>query len=206
MHRGQATVEYLTLLAFASILVAALLALARGGPALSRAVGRAITPGLGHARTVHTADERALANPRLAALVARALPALVLERDRWGDDDEVPVDDACQQAACARYGGAEPVLYVHLSQRRRGPVVELWTYYPDSRTDHVPVPALQGYHRDDWEGLLVAFDSSGALLGARATAHAGFNGSTPWRDQTSEDWAPYSGVPYPASGSPALAP
>src|SRR3954468_1915520 len=131
MQRGQATVEYVTLLALAAVLVGGLLALARGAPALSRAVARALRPGLGHGRTVHTPDERALANPRLAGLIARAVPALVMERDRYGDDDEVPVDASCREPACARYGAARPVLYVHLSQRRRGPVVELWTYYPD---------------------------------------------------------------------------
>ena len=184
MHRGQATVEYVTLLAFAAVLVGVLVALARGAPAVSRAVARAITPKLGHGRSVHTPDERALANPRLAALIARAVPSLVLERDRYGDDDEVPVDAACRQPSCARVDAAQPVLYVHLSERRRGPVVELWTYYPDSRTDHLPVRALQGYHHDDWEGLLVAFDADGTLLGARATAHAGFNGTTPWWDES----------------------
>src|SRR5206468_2043966 len=76
--------------------------------------------------------------------------------------------------------------------------------YPDSRTDHLPLRALQGYHHDDWEGLLVAFDATGRLLGARATAHAGFNGSTPWWDETRENWAPYAGVAYRASGSHAL--
>src|SRR4051794_15930795 len=108
MQRGQATVEYVTLLAFAAVLVGGLLALARGGPVLSGAVARALRPGLGHGRTVHTPDERALANPRLAALVARAVPALVLERDRYGDDDEVPVDAACREPVCARYDAAQP--------------------------------------------------------------------------------------------------
>src|SRR3954454_18118629 len=131
MQRGQATVEYVTLLAFAAVLVGGLLALARGGPVLSGAVARALRRGLGHGHTVHTPDERALANPRLAALIARAVPQLVLERDPYGDDDEVPVDDGCQAVACAGLSSAAPVLYVHLVQRRAGPVVELWTYYPD---------------------------------------------------------------------------
>jgi hypothetical protein len=99
---------------------------------------------------------------------------------------------------------AQPVLYVHVSQRRSGPVVELWTYYPDSRTDHLPVAVMQGYHHDDWEGLLVAFDAAGRVLGARATAHAGFNGTTPWWDESRENWAPYGGVAYRASGSHAV--
>src|SRR5690349_19489660 len=102
MQRAQATVEYVALLLAGAALAASLVLIARGAPDLSAAVARAIRPGLGHGRTVHTPDERALANPRLSALIARALPQLVLERDRYGDDDEVPVDDACQQPACAR--------------------------------------------------------------------------------------------------------
>ena len=58
---------------------------------------------------------------------------------------------------CARAGRAEPVLHVHVVHAARGPVVELWTYYPDSRTSHLPLAALRGYHHDDWEGLFVAF-------------------------------------------------
>src|SRR4051812_28115298 len=124
MQRAQATVEYLGLLALAGLLLVLTALALRDGSGLATAVARAITPGLGHHRTVHTHDERALRNPRLAALVARAVPQLVLERDRFGDDDEVPVDLACRQVACARYRNARPVLYVHVVERRRGPVVE----------------------------------------------------------------------------------
>ena len=64
---------------------------------------------------------------------------------------------SCRHAACARAGSAEPVLHVHVVHAAARPVVELWTYYPDSQTSHLPLAALRGYHHDDWEGLFVAF-------------------------------------------------
>ena len=74
-------------------------------------------------------------------------------------------------------------------------MVELWTYYPDSQTSHLPLAALRGYHRDDWEGLFVAFAADGSLRGARASAHSGFNGTSPWWEQAADDWAPYAASP-----------
>ena len=97
---------------------------------------------------------------------------MVLERDTTGDDDEVPVWTSCRHVLCARSGAAEPVLHVHVVHGRGGIVVELWTYYPDSRTSHLPIAALRGYHHDDWEGMFVAFRPDGvaarrARLGAQ---------------------------------------
>ena len=101
---------------------------------------------LPHARRASrsTPDERALRNPRLRALIDRALPHLVLERDATGDDDEVPVWTSCRHPLCARAGRAAPVLHVHVVHTAAGPVVELWTYYPDSQTSHLPIAALRG--------------------------------------------------------------
>jgi hypothetical protein len=140
----------------------------------------------------------------LRALIDRALPRLVLERDAHGDDDEVPVWTRCRHARCAGAGHAQAVLHVHVVHAAHGPVVELWTYYPDSQTSHLPLAALRGYHRDDWEGLMVAFAPDGSLRGARASAHSGFNATAPWWEQAADDWAPYTGVVYRASGSHAL--
>src|SRR5829696_7907010 len=171
MARGQSTVEWVgAMLAVALVVAGVALVVARTGafaPLLERLVPR--TP---H-RTRLTPDERALRNPRLRALVDAAVPALVLERDRHGEDDTVPVDVSCRRRACARLGVAVPTLYVHVVHRRSGPAVELWAYYPDSQTTHLPLAALRGSHADDWEGLLVSFDRRGRQLGARATAHAG---------------------------------
>jgi hypothetical protein len=204
VERGQSTVETAALwglLALLLLIVAALL-----GPGLADTVVGALGSHLPHARSASrsTPDERALRNPRLRALIDRALPRLVLERDSSGDDDEVPVWTSCRHPLCARSGRADPVLHVHVVHTASGPVIELWTYYPDSRTSHLPVAALRGYHHDDWEGLFVAFAPDGTLRGARASAHSGFNGTAPWWEQAADDWAPYAGVVYRASGSHAL--
>jgi hypothetical protein len=204
VERGQASVETAALWGLIALLL--LIAAALLAPGLARDLARALGAALPHAgRTSRlTPDERALRNPLLRALIARALPRLVLERDVNGDDDEVPVWTSCRHAHCARSGRAEPVLHVHVVHAAAGPVVELWTYYPDSRTSHLPLPALRGYHHDDWEGLMVAFAPDGSIRGARASAHSGFNGTAPWWEQAADDWAPYDGVAYRASGSHAL--
>ena len=204
MERGQASAETAALwglLALLLAIVGALLALGLADD-IARALGRALP----HAarRSQRTPDERALANPLLRAVIDRALPRLVLERDVAGDDAAVPVWTSCRQPRCARAGRAEAVLHVHVVHAASGPVVELWTYYPDSQTSHLPLAALRGQHRDDWEGLLVAFAEDGTLLGARASAHSGFNGTAPWWEQRADDWAPYAGIAYRASGSHAL--
>jgi hypothetical protein len=204
VKRGQATVETAALWALLALLLLILAALL--GPGLADWIAHALgsQPSRGRSGSRATPDERALRNPRLRGLIDRALPRLVLERDATGDDDEVPVWTRCRHAACARAGHAAAVLHVHVVHAASGPVVELWTYYPDSQTSHVPVAALRGYHRDDWEGLLVAFAADGSLRGARASAHSGFNGTAPWWEQAADDWAPYAGVVYRASGSHAL--
>jgi hypothetical protein len=203
VERGQATVETAALWGLLALLLLSLAALL--GPGLADTIVRALS-GEPRARSASrsTPDERALRNPRLRALIDRALPRLVLERDDTGDDDEVPVWTSCRHALCARAGRARPVLHVHVVHTASGPVVELWTFYPDSQTSHLPIAALRGRHRDDWEGLLVAFARDGSLRGARASAHSGFNGSAPWWEQAADDWAPYAGVAYRASGSHAL--
>ena len=177
VERGQATIETTALWALAALLL--LLVAALLGPGLAGTIVRALGTDLPHAHYASrsTPDERALRNARLRALIDRALPRLVLERDVSDEDDEVPVWTSCRHPACARAGQARPVLHVHLVHAAAGPVVELWAFYPDSRTSHLPVAALRGYHRDDWEGLLVAFAPDGSVRGARASAHSGFNGA-----------------------------
>ncbi len=204
VERGQASVETAALWGLVALLLIAVAALL--GPGLAPGIVGQLRTALPHAGRSSrlTPDERALANPKLRALIDRALPRMVLERDSTGDDDEVPVWTSCRHVRCARSDVAQPVLHVHVVHTGAGIVVELWTYYPDSLTSHLPIAALRGYHHDDWEGLMVAFASDGSLQGARASAHSGFNGTVPWWDQASDDWAPYSGVVYRASGSHAL--
>ena len=196
MQRGQATAEYVGIvLACAALLAGVSLAI---GPIDGRLIVRAFA-----GRAHLTPDQRALRSPELRAIIDRAVPRLVLERDAYGDDDEIPVWTSCRRPRCARFPGADPVLYVHVVHAAAGPVIELWTYYPDSRTTHLPIAALRGFHHDDWEGLIVRIDEDGTLV-ARASAHGGFTGTAPWWDSRSDDWVAYGGTVYRASGSHAL--
>ena len=115
VERGQASAETAALWGLIALILAIVARAAR--PRAWRATSlRSLGGALPHAgRTSRlTPDERALRNPLLRALIDRALPRLVLERDGSGDDDEVPVWTSCRHAACARAGRAEPVLHVHV--------------------------------------------------------------------------------------------
>jgi hypothetical protein len=199
MERAQGTIEYVGLLAALALLLGLLaLALSIDPPHVHWSHLLPAT------RRSRTSDERALRSTALGALIASAAPSIVLERDAYGDDLTIPSSDACRYPACASYPKARCVLYVHVVRSRERTVLEYWTYYPRSQTDHLPVRALQGFHDDDWEGLLVAFSAQGHLLGARGSAHLGWNGTGPWWDEQRENWAPYGGVVYRAAGSHAV--
>jgi hypothetical protein len=199
VQRGQATVEYVGIAAAVALLLA--LAAVVLGPPPIRWAGLIHLPRHHHTDTL---DERALKDAALGPLIAAAAPAIVLERDPFGEDDEVPASDGCRTPRCAAWPTARCVLYVHVVREPARLVLEFWTYYPDSRTSHLPVAALRGYHRDDWEGVEVALAADGSVAGARGSAHFGWNGSAPWWDEQRDDFALYAGVVYRAAGSHAL--
>jgi hypothetical protein len=94
---------------------------------------------------------------------------------------------------------------VHVLRREPAAVyVEYWLYYPDSRTSHLPLAALQGAHRDDWEGVVVRIDRATGAVSARASAHGGFTGAGPWWSAAS-GWRPIDRRPvvFRAAGSHA---
>ena len=125
-QRAQATVEY----AGAGLLVLALLL-----AATAAARARLTAP--------HGGDAAYL------GLAAREAPRFVAE----SGDGEHPVDfRRCRDPVCARSG--RPVIYVHGLRRDGFTYLEYWEYLPDSRTAHTHIPAFDGYHRDDWEGVL----------------------------------------------------
>jgi hypothetical protein len=131
-------------------------------------------------------------------LARRYAPAFVSERG----DGEAPVDFRhCRRPGCAH--AVRPVLYVHGVRRGSATYIEYWEYLPDSRTAHTGIPAFDGYHRDDWEGLIVKLRPDGAVVGARASAHLGWAGRHPWWDLAAGDWAPYPAPVFRASGSHA---
>jgi hypothetical protein len=125
-------------------------------------------------------------------------PRMVAERG----DGEQPVDfQRCRQPDCAR--AAQPVLYVHAVRRDGFVYLEYWEYLPESRTAHIGIAELDGYHRDDWEGVIVKLRDDGVVVGARASAHLGWSGRSPWWALRAGDWAPYPATVYRASGSHA---
>jgi hypothetical protein len=124
---GQATVEYAGLML---LLVALLL----GATVAARA-----------ALAEHPRGDAAA-----LALAARHVPRFIAERG----DGEHPVDfRRCRQPACARSG--RPVLYVHAVRAHGFTYLEYWEYLPDSRTAHTGIAAFDGYHHDDWEGVIL---------------------------------------------------
>jgi hypothetical protein len=202
MRRGQSTVELVALLALVAlaVLVAGRLVTGGSSPAdLATAIRRAFT----HGRARAHGDRAALASRSLGPLIRRYAPTLVLERDAFGLDASVPVDfRGCRALGCAAYPAAATA-FVHVVRRADAIYVEYWLYYPDSRTDHLPLAALAGYHRDDWEGAIVRLGRDGSA-GARVSAHEGFAGLRPWWSGD-PGWRPVTARPtvYRAAGSHA---
>jgi hypothetical protein len=174
MRRGQATLELLVLLGvvLGLTLVVAIAARADGG-ALRRHLIESIP---GH-RPERRDDRWALRSDRYGSLLRRYVPTLVLERDRHGEDAAVPSDPAiCREPWCAAIGTGRPTIFTHRVRRPGVTYLQYWFYYPDSKTLHAPIAELRGYHRDDWEGLIVRLPDGGTPA-ARVTAHHGLVGT-----------------------------
>jgi hypothetical protein len=183
--------------------VAVLLAgLALAGEQLAQAVARGLLAG----REQRQGDRWALLHEHWGAVIRRHRPILVLERDRHGEDASVPVDfRACRERACAALGRGRPTAFVHVLRREpEAFYLQYWLYYPDSQTSHLPLPALRGAHRDDWEGVIVRIDKQTGAVSARASAHGAFAGAGPWWSAT-PGWRPVAGRPviHRAAGSHA---
>ena len=179
-ERGQATVEYLGI----SVLLLALLLGA--GVVAAHAARRTPPPG----------------DAAYLRLAAHYTPRVAIERG--ADGGELPVDfRRCRRPDCARGPAVRPVLFLHAVRANGNLYLEYWEYVPDSRLAHTGIPPVDGLHDDDWEGLIVKLRGDGTVIGARATAHLGFNGRHPWWDLARADWAPYPAVLYRASGSHA---
>lgn len=171
--RGQASVEWLALVALVAVLLA-------GAAAVLAARGLPEPPGawLGASDPL----QRAYGEPT-ARLVRRYAPALLLER---GIAD-APVDPrACRAAACAR--GARGVLFTHVVRRGAVTYVQYWAYWPDSSWN-----GIAGRHRDDWESFQVRVNADGSA-DARASAHRGYTGGRIGPDlnvnQVRPQWVP----------------
>ncbi|MSO47605.1 MAG: hypothetical protein EXQ67_05930 [Thermoleophilia bacterium] len=183
MRRGQATIEFLILLGVAIAVTAFIVFAARSdGASYAARIAKAIP---GH-QPERRDDRWALRSDSYGPLLRRYTPELVLERDRYGEDAAMPVDPAvCRKPWCAAFGTGRAAVFTHVVRRAGGVVggvlqpgvtyLEYWFYYPDSKTLHFPVAELQGFHRDDWEGLIVRIPDRGSPVG-RVTSHQGLVG------------------------------
>jgi hypothetical protein len=173
-ERGQATVEYAGLALLVALLLLAATHTARAGLA---------APAAGDAGYLQLAASHA--------------PTFVLELG----DSSLPVDfRRCRSRACA---SRDPVVFVHGVRKGGAVYLEYWEYLPDSRTAGTGIDRLDGAHADDWEGMIVKLRADGTVVGARASAHLGWNGARPWWELTPGDWAPYPAPVYRAAGSHA---
>jgi hypothetical protein len=201
MHRstGQASLEFALLTGLVAAVTLGLgVAFASGAAgSTADALRRALRP-----PSPVRDDTWAIGSATWGPLIRRYAPRVVLERDIYREDESVPVDFArCRLRACARFGVARAVAFVHLVRRAEAAYIHYWLYYPDSRATHLPDAGL-GTHRDDWEGVIVRLAADGAA--ARATAHGGLAGAGPWWSGT-PGWRPIGPRPvvYRASGSHA---
>lgn len=202
MRRAQSTIEVIALIG--GLVGFALLVVGASSGRAADVVERIEEALPGH-RPERRDDRWALRSPTYGPLLRRYAPTLVLERDRWRKDRAVPVDPAvCRRPACAALDVAYPVAHVHVARRDGVAYLQYWFFYPDSQTSHIPVRALRGHHRDDWEGLIVRIDPDDGSASARVTSHAGVTGSAPWW-ALDPGWQPVGPNPvvYRASGSHA---
>lgn len=203
-ERGQATVEWVGLVALVSVLMAALVVAGVRVPGASLARALASRLLCATAMAERCGDEPTLIavyGAEVGALARRHMPSLLFERGSRA----LPVDfRRCREPACG--DGAErgyvtrtdaglPVTaFVHAIDCRpeaaerteaegadcTGPragnlYIQYWTYYADSATLRgVPIAGRAGYHRDDWEGVQIRIRPDGGI-DQRATSHHGFN-------------------------------
>jgi hypothetical protein len=192
-ERGQATVEWVGLVAVVALLFTALLAMGMRVPGaeLARTVASKIL--CAAALADNCGDEPALIaayGTEIGKLVREHMPAIAFERGSRA----LPVDfRRCRQTECGdgtarglvhhTDAGLPVTAFVHAIDCRdacTGPragnlYLQYWLYYPDSATLRgVPIAGEAGYHRDDWESIQVRIGLDGDV-GERASSHRGYN-------------------------------
>lgn len=199
-ERGQASVEWVALLAVLALGLGALAAMAGAvdgrsfGGALAHRIVCAVKGGC------HDGDDalvRAYGGDD-AELVRRHLQGLVFEPG----ERQIPVDwRECRAVACAQApddrdldvhrseAGMRATVFTRLQRRGDRRYIQYWFYYPDSNTTwagsdkiwkHTPAGAIgrlvtgsdryPGYHPDDWEGATVRVEADGRAA-VRVTSH-----------------------------------
>jgi hypothetical protein len=199
-ERGQATVEWTSLLLFVALLLGAMVAFV---PAVD---GRSLG-GLVLHRMVCAArggcddgDRELIAayGETDAALVRAHAPGIVYQPGTL----TLPVDfRACRRHACAdaaddpeldvhraEQGGAPATVFTHVARVDGETFIQYWLYYPDSTTGgalkvawDATDPAARrgadstypGFHRDDWESYQLRIARDGTVL-ARSSSHHGY--------------------------------
>lgn len=188
---GQASVEWLALVALVGGLLIALLAvgpLRNLGTTLTERIAAKI---LCAVRASGSCDPRDLLAKQygddIALLIRRFAPGIVYETG----GKALPVDfrrclrdpgcgDGPNRAgAIWRSSSGEPTTaFVRVIDRRSrgGPLyVQYWLYYADSATGRgIPIVGAKGYHPDDWEGMQVRWPAGGEAE-ARASSHHGYS-------------------------------
>ena len=200
-ERGQASVEWIGLVALIATLGVGMLAVSGArlpGGALARAIAAKIICAADRGGLCASLGSAGTGDPlvdfygaEIGALLKRHAPAVLFEHGEFS----LPSDfRQCRERDCADGGerrfrvissraGLQPTAFtrvVDCRQRTDGACpaeaagrvyLQYWLYYPDSAT----APwGSSGYHRDDWESYQVRIRADGGV-DARASSHNSYN-------------------------------
>jgi hypothetical protein len=218
-ERGQGTVEYVGLLLLVALVLAGLVTTGVRVPGVGLARSVASRLLCAAALADRCGDEPMLIaeyGTEVGELVRRHMPTLFFERGSRAVpvDFRRCRETACGEARQRGYVtrtdvGLSVTAFVHVIDCRpdavedsedegadcSGPCagnlyIQYWTYYADSATFRgVPVLGEEGYHPDDWEGVMVRIRPDGSV-DERATSHNGFN----YRPGKTKGWASDAGI------------
>jgi hypothetical protein len=210
--RGQASVEWVALVALVAALLVAVLAigpLRRGATGLAEEIAGKIVCAVRSSGSCDPTDPVGRQyGAEIAMLVHRYLPGIVYEPGTKA----LPVDfRSCRSPECGdaedrtgpveRSRKGEPVTaFVRVVDWRPSGgnlYLQFWLYYADSATARgMPVVGSRGYHDDDWEGVQIRIAADGTAE-ARASSHHSYS-----HDGGVKQWAADTGVlPHSAWGS-----
>jgi hypothetical protein len=211
-ERGQASIEWVALVALVAGLLLAILAvgpLRRGATHLGTAIAEKIVCAVRSSGSCDPGDPIGRQyGDEVAMLVHRYAPGIVYEPGT----EALPVDfRSCRSPDCGDAADAtgpversrrgEPVTaFVRVVDWRPSGgslYLQYWLYYADSATGRgIPIVGSKGYHHDDWEGMQVRVGADGEAE-ARASSHHGYS-----HDGGPRQWAADTGlVPHSAWGS-----
>jgi hypothetical protein len=203
-EQGQGTVEYVGLLLLVALVFGALVAAGVRVPGVALAESVASRLLCAAALVDDCGDGPELIaeyGTEVGELVRRHMPTLMFEQGSkavpvdFRRCRETACGDAARQGLVTRTDADLPITaFVHVidcrddvvekteaegadcSDPRAGNLyIQYWTYYADSATFRgVPVLGDEGYHPDDWEGVMVRIRPDGSV-DERASSHNGFN-------------------------------